>query len=147
AQDTLADATAYATELIGAVRTLQAFTNETSAVARFKTAVERAFAAARRSTAARAVLTAIVIFLVFASVIVILWVGAQDLLAGRMTPGRLVQFVIYAVVAAGGLSELSQVWGEISLAAGAAERIAEILAIEPAIIAPARPVPLPVPAR
>jgi ATP-binding cassette subfamily B protein len=147
AQDTLADATAYATELIGAVRTLQAFTNETSAAARFKAAVERAFAAARTSTLARAALTAIVIFLVFASVVVILWVGAQDVLAGRMTPGRLVQFVFYAVLAAGGLSELSQVWGEISLAAGAAERLAELLAIEPAIEAPAHPVPLPVPAR
>jgi ATP-binding cassette, subfamily B, bacterial len=147
AQDTLADATAYATELIGAVRTLQAFTNETSAAARFKAAVERAFAAARTSTLARAALTAIVIFLVFASVVVILWVGAQDVLAERMTAGRLGQFVLYAAFAAGGLGELSQVWGEISLAAGAAERIAEILAIEPAIEAPAHPVPLPVPAR
>jgi ATP-binding cassette subfamily B protein len=147
AQDTLADATAYAAELIGAVRTLQAFTNEASAAARFKAAVERAFAAARASTRARAVLTAVVIFLVFASVVVILWVGAQDILAGRITAGRLVQFVLYAVIAAGGLSELSQVWGEISLAAGAAERIAEILAIPPAITAPAHPVPLPVPAR
>src|SRR6201987_1100694 len=139
AQDTLADATAYAAELIGAVRTVQAFTNETSAVARFKAAVERAFAAARDSTRARAILTAIVIFLVFASVVVILWVGAQDVLAGRMTPGRLGQFVLYAVFAAGGLGELSQVWGEISLAAGAAERIAEILAIAPGIKAPAQP--------
>jgi ATP-binding cassette, subfamily B, bacterial len=147
AQDTLADATAYAAELIGAVRTLQAFTNEASAVARFKGVVERAFAAARTSTRARAVLTAVVIFLVFASVVIILWVGAQDVLAGRMSAGRLGQFVLYAVFAAGGLGELSQVWGEISLAAGAAERIAEILAIPPAIKAPAHPVVLPVPAR
>jgi len=147
AQDTLADATAYAAELIGGVRTLQAFTNEASAAARFKAAVERAFTAARTSTRARAILTAVVIFLVFASVVVILWVGAQDVLAGRMTPGRLGQFVLYAVFAAGGLGELSQVWGEISLAAGAAERIAEILAIEPVIKAPAHPVPLPVPTR
>jgi len=87
-----------------------------------------------------------VIFLVFASVVVILWVGAQDVLAGRMTAGRLGQFVLYAVFAAGGLGELSQVWGEISLAAGAAERIAEILAIAPTIKAPAHPVALPVPA-
>jgi len=147
AQDTLADATAYAAELIGAVRTLQAFTNERLAVARFAAAVERAFGAARMSTRARAALTAIVIFLVFASVVVILWVGAQDVLAGRITAGRLGQFVLYAVFAAGGLSELSQVWGEISLAAGAAERLAEILAVEPAIRAPAHPVPLPVPPR
>jgi ATP-binding cassette subfamily B protein len=147
AQDTLADATAYAAELIGAVRTLQAFTNESSAVARFGAAVERAFAAARASTRARAVLTAVVIFLAFASVVAILWVGAQDILAGRITGGRLVQFALYAVIAAGGLSELSQVWGEISLAAGAAERLAELLAIPPAIKAPARPVPLPSPPR
>jgi ATP-binding cassette subfamily B protein len=147
AQDTLADATAYAAELIGAVRTLQAFTNEGSAVTRFKAAVERAFVAARMSTRARAVLTAVVIFLVFASVVVILWVGAQDVLAGSMTAGRLGQFVLYAVFAAGGLGELSQVWGEISLAAGAAERIAEILGIAPTIKAPAHPAALPAPAR
>ena len=147
AQDTLADASGYAAELIGAVRTLQAFTNENLAAARFSAAVERAFEAARTSTAARAMLTAIIIFLVFASVVGILWVGAQDVLAGRMTPGRLGQFVLYAVFAAGGLGELSQVWGEISLAAGAAERLAEILAIPPAIAAPDRPVALPVPPR
>src|ERR1700751_824482 len=139
AQDTLADATGYAAELIGAVRTVQAFTNETSAVARFKAAVERAFAAARSSTRARAVLPAIVIFLAFGSVAVVLWVGAQDVVADRITGGRLSQFLLYAAFAAGGLSELSQVWGEISLAAGAAERIAEILAIAPAIKAPAQP--------
>src|ERR1700720_3490678 len=80
AQDTLADASAYASELIGAVRTLQAFTNEALARSRFADAVERAFAAGRTSTRARAVLTAVVIFLVFASVVVILWVGAQDVL-------------------------------------------------------------------
>jgi len=147
AQDTLADATAYAAELIGAVRTLQAFTNEASAFAHFKAAIERAFAAARSSTRARAVLTAIVILLAFASIVVVLWVGAQDVVAVRITAGRLSQFLLYAVIAAGGLSELSQVWGEISLAAGAAERIAEILAIESTIKAPAHPVPLPVPAR
>ncbi len=147
AQDALAEATAYAAELIGAVRTLQAFTNQKLATARFAAAVERAFVAARGSTRARAVLTAIVIFLVFTSVVGILWVGAQDVLAERITAGRLGQFVLYAVFAAGGLSELSQVWGEISLASGAAERIAEILAIRPTITAPAHPLALPVPAR
>jgi ATP-binding cassette subfamily B protein len=147
AQDTLADASAYASELIGAVRTLQAFTNERLVISRFAAAVERAFVAARDSTRARAVLTAIVIFLVFASVVGILWVGAQDVLAARISAGRLGQFVLYAVFAAGALSELSQVWGEISLASGAAERIAEILAIKPTVTAPARPVALPVPAR
>jgi ATP-binding cassette subfamily B protein len=146
AQDTLADASAYAAELIGAMRIVQAFTNERVAVARFAEAVERAFAAARTSTKARAVLTAIVIFLVFASVVGILWVGAQDVLVGRTTAGTLGQFVLYAVFAAGALGELSQVWGEISQAAGAAERLTELLAVEPDIVT-ARPVALPVPAR
>jgi ATP-binding cassette subfamily B protein len=147
AQDTLADASAYAAELIGAVRTLQAFTNERLAGTRFSGAVERAYDAALKSTRARAVLTAVVIFLVFASVVLILWVGAQDVLAGSMSAGTLGQFVLYAVFAAGGLGELSQVWGEISQAAGAAERLEELLSEQPAIAAPASPKPLPVPAR
>src|SRR5262245_11378252 len=147
AQDTLADAAAYATELIGAMRTLQAFTNESLATSRFAQAVERAFEAARTSTKARAVLTAIVIFLVFASVVVILWIGAQDVLAERMTAGTLGQFVLYAVFAAGALGELSQVWGEISQAAGAAERLTELLAVESAVATAARPVALPATAR
>ena len=104
-------------------------------------------AAARDATKARGVLTAVVIFLVFASIVVVLWVGAQDVLAGDITPGRLGQFVLYAVFAAGGLSELSQVWGEIAQASGAAERLFEILDVEPQIKVPARPVALPTPAR
>ena len=147
AQDTLADASAYAAELIGAVRTLQAFTNEKLAVGRFSAAVEQAYDAARDATKARAMLTAIAIFLIFASVVVVLWVGAQDVLVGRITAGRLGQFVLYAVFAAGGLGELSQVWGEIAQASGAAERLFEILGIEPQIKAPAQPVALPKPAR
>ena len=139
AQDTLADASAYASELIGAVRVLQAFTNEALARSRFGSAVERAFAAARDSIRARAILTAIAIFLVFASVVVVLWVGAQDVLADRITPGRLSQFVLYAVLAAAALGQLSEVWGEVSQASGAAERLFEILAVRPTIIPPARP--------
>src|ERR1700678_4202971 len=103
AQDTLADASAYAAELIGAVRVLQAFTNERLGIARFRSAVERAFEAAQDSIRARALLTGIAIFLVSASVIVVLWVGAQDVLAAKMTPGRLGQFILYAVIAAGAL--------------------------------------------
>jgi ATP-binding cassette subfamily B protein len=147
AQDTLADASGYASELIGAVRALQAFTNETMAAKRFGAAVEQAYDAARGATKARAVLTAIAIFLVFASVVLVLWVGAQDVMTGRITAGRLSQFVLYAVFAAGGLGELSQVWGEIAQASGAAERLFEILGIEPQIKAPAHPVALPKPAR
>jgi ATP-binding cassette subfamily B protein len=147
AQDTLADATAYASELIGAVRVLQAFTNEALANSRFSAAVERAFGAALDSIKARAILTAIAIFLVFASVVVVLWVGAQDVLAGRMTPGRLSQFVLYAVLAAAGLGQLSEVWGELSQASGAAERLFEILHLRPAIVPPPRPIALPEPPR
>jgi ATP-binding cassette, subfamily B, bacterial len=147
AQDTLADATAYAAELIGAVRVLQAFTNEALARSRFVAAVERAFVAARESIGARAILTAIAIFLVFASVVLVLWVGAQDVLSGHMSAGRLSQFVLYAVFAAAGLGQLSEVWGEVSQAAGAAERLFEILQVRPAIVAPARPAALPEPPR
>ena len=147
AQDTLADASAYASELIGAIRTLQAFTNEKLAQSRFGSAVQRAFDAARDSTRARAVLTAVIIFLVFGSVVVILWVGAQDVLAGRTTPGTLGQFILYAVFAASGLGQLSEVWGELSQASGAAERLTELLAVEPDIKPPAHPLALPSPAR
>jgi len=146
AQDTLADASGYASELIGAMRTLQAFTNEKLARSRFGVAVEQAYAAARGATKVRAILTAVVIFLVFASIVVVLWVGAQDVLSGSITAGRLGQFVLYAVFAAGGLGELSQVWGEIAQASGAAERLFEILGVEPQIKAPVRPVVLPKPA-
>jgi ATP-binding cassette, subfamily B, bacterial len=147
AQDTLADASAYAAELIGAVRVLQAFTNEPLGIRRFRDAVERAFSAARASITARAVLTAVAIFLVSASVIVVLWVGAQDVLAAKMTAGRLGQFVLYAVFAAAALGSLSETGGEVAQASGAAERLFEILAIKPAIARPAQPLALPMPAR
>jgi ATP-binding cassette subfamily B protein len=88
-------------------------------------------------------LTAIIIFLASASVVVVLWYGAQDVLAGEMTPGRLSQFVLFAVFAASGLGQLSEVWGELSQAAGSAERLAELLATGPEIRAPAHPMPLP----
>jgi ATP-binding cassette, subfamily B, bacterial len=147
AQDTLADASAYAAELIGAIRTLQAFTNEKLAVHRFADAVERAYKAAMFSAQARAVLTAIVIFLASSSVVVVLWVGAQDVLAGHTTAGTLSQFVLFAVFAASGLGQLSEVWGELSQAAGSAERLSELLRHEPDIKAPAAPAALPVPPR
>jgi ATP-binding cassette subfamily B protein len=147
AQDNLADASAYASELIGAVRTLQAFTNEKLAVHHFTAAVERAYRAAIFSTQARAALTAVVIFLASSSVVVVLWVGAQDVLAGHTTAGTLSQFVLFAVFAASGLGQLSEVWGELSQAAGSAERLSELLRHEPDIKAPAAPVPLSSPPR
>jgi ATP-binding cassette, subfamily B, bacterial len=147
AQDTLADASSYASELIGAMRTLQAFTNERLATGRFGAEVERAYLAARNSTRARAFLTAIVIFLVFSSIVAVLWVGSHDVLNGQMTAGRLSQFLLFAALAAGALSELSQVWGDVSAASGAAERLFEILRLKPAISAPASPRALPLPPR
>ena len=147
AQDTLADASAYAGELLGGVRTLQAFTNEGLARGRFAAAVERAFEAAKSATGARAVLTAVAIFMVFGSVVLVLWVGAQDVISGDITPGRLSQFVLYAVFAASGLGQLSEVWGELSQASGAAERLFEIMNVKPQIQSPERPVALPEPAR
>ncbi len=143
AQDKLADATGFAVEAIGAVRTVQAMTAEEAAKARFGSAVEEAFDAAQGATRSRSFLTAIAIFLAFASVVLVLWSGAQAVLANQMTPGTLGQFVLYAVFAAGALGALSEVWGEISQTAGAAERIVELLHIEPAIKAPALPLVLP----
>jgi len=143
AQDTLADAAAFAAEALGAMRALQASTAEGAARGRFDAAVERAFGAARDATKARAILTAVGIFLVFASIVAVLWVGAQSVLSGTMSAGTLSQFVLYAVLAASSLGDLSQTWGEASAAAGAAERIFELLKAEPKVKAPARPLELP----
>jgi ATP-binding cassette subfamily B protein len=147
AQDTLAEASSYASELIGAMRTLQAFTNERLANGRFGLEVERAYVAASNSTRARSFLTAIVIFLVFSSVVAVLWIGSHDVLNGQITAGRLGQFLLYAALAAGALSELSQVWGDVSAASGAAERLFEILRLRSAIAAPVSPRALPTPSR
>ena len=147
AQDTLADASAYAAELVGAIRTVQAYTGERLANARFAREVEQAYEAARNSTRARAVLTAIIIFIVFTSVVVILWIGSNDVLTGVISAGRLGQFVLYAAFAAAALGQLSEVWGEVSAASGAAERLFEILHVKSEISAPASPRALSEPAR
>ena len=147
AQDTLAEASAFAAESLGGVRTLQAFTAEPAAGGRFRIAVEQAYEAARSAMAARSLLTVVAIFLAFASVIGVLWLGAQDVLAGRITGGLLSQFVLYAVFGASALGQLSEVWSEISAAAGAAARIADLLETKPAISAPAAPARAPSPPR
>ncbi|WP_147707009.1 ABC transporter transmembrane domain-containing protein [Microvirga massiliensis] len=147
AQDRLADASAYATEAVGAVRTMQAFGMEAMTARRFREAVEDAYEAARLSTSMRAVLTGTAIFLVSASVVGVLWYGAQDVLAGTMTGGRLSQFVLYAVLAASSFGQLSEVYGELAQAAGAAERLGEILEAKPMITAPSQPRALPEPPR
>ena len=145
AQDALADAAAFAGEQIGAVRVLQAFTNERAAAKRFSSAVETAFEAARASIRARAVLTFFAIFATSASVVAVLWLGSHDVLSGAMSAGTLGQFLLYAVLAAGALGALSEVWGELSQAAGAAERMGELLDEVPTVAAPTNPVALPPP--
>jgi len=147
AQDTLADASAYAAENLAAVRTMQAFTHENAASGRFSSAVEKSFDAARDRLKARAGLTAMVIFLIVASVVGVLWYGASAVVNQEMSGGRLGQFVLYALFAGGALAELAEVWGEVQQAAGAAERITELLATEPEVRSPPDPIPLPIPAR
>ncbi len=147
AQDRLAEASAFAGENLGALRTMQAFGAEAATTRRFAAAAEGAYRAARDATKARALLTAFAIFLAFSSVVGVLWLGAHDVLAGRMTGGQLSQFVLYAVLGASSLGQLSEVWSEISAAAGAAGRLAEILATAPLIAAPAQPLKLPEPPR
>ena len=143
AQDTLAEASAVAGEAIGAMRTVQAFNAERRTLGRFSLSVENAYYAAQGATTARALLTGVAIFLIFASVLSVLWWGATGVLEGAMSPGTLGQFVLYAVFSAGAIGELSNVWGEISQAAGSAERLGELLAAEPAVADPERPYPLP----
>ena len=107
---------------------MQAAGAEPEVTGRFAKALELAFAAAGARMRARAGLTAVALFLVFSGIVGILWLGAGDVLAGRMTGGTLGQFVLYAVFAAGALGGLSEVWGEAAQAAGAAERLTELLA-------------------
>ena len=147
AQDTLAEATAFAAESLGAVRTMQAFGAEAPSRSRFARAVESAYGAARAAASTRAILIAVAVSLAFCSVVFVLWLGAHDVLAGRMSAGLLSQFVLFAVLAATSLGELSQVWSEAAAAAGAAGRISELFAVEPRIVAPAHPAPMPAPAK
>ena len=145
AQDRVAASSAFASEAITQSRTMQAFGAEPAVSARFSDAVGQAYMAAQRRIGARAGLTGIAIFLVFASVVGVLWYGASEVLAASMSAGRLGQFVLFAVFAAGALGELSEVYGEITQAAGASERLSELLALAPAITSPAVPQAMPKP--
>jgi len=147
AQDRLADATAFATESLSAVRVMQSFLAEKFTASRYREAAFGAYEAARAMTQARAIVTAAAIFLAFGSVVVVLWLGAQEVIAGSMTGGALSQFVLFAVFGAGALGQLSEVWNEVSQAAGAAGRIGEIMAVRPRIVAPAQPMKLARPVR
>ena len=136
-QDWIAASSGNASESLSAVQTVQAFTNEAASRGQFAQMTEASFDAARRRITTRAVMTVIVIFLVFAGVVGVLWMGARDVRAGDMTPGALVQFVIYAVMVAGGVAALSEIWGELQRAAGATERLVELLQTEDTVQDPA----------
>jgi ATP-binding cassette subfamily B protein len=126
---------------------MQAFVAEEFTAQRYREAADGAYEAARVMTRARAIVTAIGIFLAFASVVVVLWLGAHDVIEGRMTAGVLLQFLLYAVLGSSALGQLSEVWNEVSQAAGAAARIGELMSLKPSIIAPANPARLPSPVR
>jgi ATP-binding cassette subfamily B protein len=141
-QDRIADTTALAGELLGAMQIVQAYVREAWEAARFKDTIEASFQTALRRMRARAFLTAIVILFVFGSIVAVLWVGAQSVVGGRMTGGQLGQFVLYAVLTAGAVAALSEVWGELQRAAGAMERITELLSAQPGVCDPLEPVAL-----
>lgn len=147
AQDRLADASAYAADNLAAVRAMHAFDQQRQVARRFTQAVDRAFEAARTRLMARAGLTAVAMFLVTASVVGILWFGAHLVISGQMSGGRLSQFILYAVFAAGAVAELSEAWGELAQASGATERLVQLLETKPEIVSPPVPVPLPSPPR
>ena len=145
AQDTLASSAAFAQERLLAVSTVQANVQENAARRLFNSATSEAFGAAAQRTFARAILTALIIGVAAGAVVILLWYGANTVISGTMSPGTLSQFLIYAILAASSMGQLSEVWGEVQLAAGAAERISELLDEKPIITAPAVPQPLPLP--
>jgi len=145
AQDTLADSAAFAQERLGAISTVQSNAQEATTMAAFAGATRTAFNAAAQRTFARGVLTFLIILVALGAIVGLLWFGARDVMAGKLSGGTLSQFVLYAVFAASSLGQLSEVYGEIQLAAGAAERIAELLQEQPKITSPAKPVALPKP--
>ena len=145
AQDEVASVSAYAEEALSAIRTVQAFTHEAVDRMRFGEVTGRALDAALARVRVRAALTALVILLVFGSVGMILWLGGHDVLTGSMSAGDLSAFVFYSVVVAGSVGALSEVVGDLQRAAGAAERLFDLLATAPEIAAPAEPAVLPVP--
>lgn len=136
-QDWIAASSGNASESLTAVQTVQAFTHENASRKQFADMTESSFDAARRRIRTRAFLTAIVIFLVFSGVVGVLWIGARDVRADAMTVGALIQFVIYAVMVAGAVAALSEIWSELQRAAGATERLVELLETEDPVKDPA----------
>jgi ATP-binding cassette, subfamily B, bacterial len=146
-QDRIAEVGALATETLGAMRIVQAFNQEPREASRFRTAAEAVFAAARRRIAVRAAMTALVIGLMFGAIVLILWEGAMDVAAGRMSGGAITAFVATCGIVAGSFGSLAEVYGDLLRGAGAASRLAELLDERADIRPPAHPCPLPQPAR
>ncbi|WP_284164355.1 ABC transporter transmembrane domain-containing protein [Frigidibacter sp. SD6-1] len=146
-QDWIAASSGRASEVLGAVQVVQAFTHEAESRRDFSDVTEKSFTSAKVRIRARALMTVIVIFLIFTGVVGVLWIGARDVRLGAMTIGDLVQFVIYAVMVAGSTGALSEIWGELQRAAGATERLVELLSAEDTLRDPATPRALPRPVR
>ncbi len=146
-QDWIANSSGNASEALLSVQTVQAFTHEAASRGRFADVTEESFDSARRRITVRAAMTMIVIFLVFTGIVGVLWIGANDVRSGDMTPGSLVQFVIYSVMVAGAVAALSEIYGELQRAAGATERLVELLQAQDHVNDPANPVALPRPVR
>jgi ATP-binding cassette subfamily B protein len=146
-QDWIATSSGSASEALLAVQTVQSFTHEGPTRAVFADLTEKSYGSARARVRTRAVMTLIVIFLVFSGVVCTLWIGARDVRAGAMSVGELIQFVIYAVMVAGAVGALSEIWGELQRAAGATERLVELLQVEDQVQDPPAPVALPRPVR
>ncbi|OJY33324.1 ATP-binding cassette subfamily B protein [Gemmobacter caeni] len=146
-QDWIAASSGSASEALQAVQTVQAYTHEGRTRAAFADVTEKSYASAQARIGTRAVMTVIVIFLVFAGIVGVLWIGARDVREGAMTAGELVQFVIYAVMVAGAVGALSEIWGELQRAAGATERLVELLHAEDTVQDPPEPRVLPRPVR
>ena len=144
-QDWIAQGSGNAAEALSGVQTVQAFSNEGATRSRFDDIAESSYDAARRRISSRALMTMIVIFLIFSGVVGVLWIGARDVRSGEMSAGTLVQFVIYSIMVAGSSAALSEIWGELQRAAGATERLVELLEAEDAVSDPARPKALPEP--
>ncbi len=146
-QDRVADANALASETLGAVRTVQAHAREAHERGRFADAVANTVRTARKRIGAQSLMTGTTITLFFGAITLVLWSGAHDVIAGRMSAGTLIQFVLYALFGGGSVAALAEVWNELQKAAGGMGRIAELLAETPAIVAPAQPRALPQPVR
>ena len=138
-QDALADSGALAGETLNAIQIVQAYAREPLEAQRFGTSTESAFASAIRRVRARSLLTALAIVLVFGAIVFVLWLGAHAVLEGRLTAGLLTQFILYAALVAGATGAIAEVLGDVQRAAGATERLLELLDAEPAIRAPERP--------